>query len=482
MMQKQRQSRPYRALLAQVALAVVLAMGACSSGQKPISTPPDPSGGAGSGQGTVDNTAPKPALVVRGTGEGDDRDAAYAVAAAQLTSALLTEEGARYAAHAGIAAHDAKADYLAEKDIQGGRVQVTIGLTATRANAVLAAMDEHHWDVRGPGFMSEILAPVMAARVAAVTCQQRTRFRSVAPPPPGPDVAEPAPPQEPGCPDLPDASADASAEVAELIASVRLRPYYNGGVPLAADGRPLRSVLLVAERQTGGQWLPFAGLPVVVEGGADAGLFATSKIESDDSGLAILSFVQGVTWPDEGVAVAIDRQHLLGPFADLWPAERATVALQGRKIGMKRWTLISDERVDGKSASADAFAEALDRTVRNGGGGSMVRIKSSVAKKLLSAAPGDLTSQLPDLADVWDGDIDILVVSRAQSNFAGRMSTTSVWFEAKAEIVVYSAWTGQEVARFQDRSTASGIGNERADREARTRVAEKLAAKLLATY
>ena len=452
---------------------------ACGGGQK-VKDPLLGTRGDGDGDnGAHGHTgAPTPELAVRGKGVGDDRDSAYAAAVADLARALLTEEGARYAVHAGIPVHDRLRDY-SDTSQAGQRVTVAVGLSSARANEILTAMESHSWDVRGPGFISEILAPAMAARVAAITCGRRARIATVAPSPP--DGPEPAAPQEPGCPD-PRPGTDSAAEVANLVASVRLRSYYNDGVPLTEDGRPLRALVLLAERRARGQWLPFAQLPVAVREPAAAALFTQARVKSGDRGQVTLTFVQGVTWPADGIRVAIDREHLLGPFADLWPADRAEVVIQGRHIGMQRWTLITDERVDGTAAKENSFAAGLDQAVSEGGGQHMVRIKSAVARELLAASPADLATRLPELADAWDGDIDILVISRAESQFAGRMSANRVWFEAQAMIEVYSAWTGQKLASFEDKLTASGIGNERADREARTELSAKLARKLLATY
>jgi len=53
-----------------------------------------------------------------------------------------------------------------------------------------------------------------------------------------------------------------------------------------------------------------------------------------------------------------------------------------------------------------------------------------------------------------------------------------VWYEARGRAKVYDMWTGALLAAVEHTVTATGVGDERADREARAKLGQQFAGSL----
>ena len=442
------------------ALALALGAPACGGKQKPGSKLPDDKR-----ETKVDpdrepkpvETAP-PELAVSAEGQGETREVAYRAAVDKLALDLLGPRGAAIVTHAGVSVHDPAVDYATPAEVEG---PVTVGLQKERVIELLSRLEEREWKWSAPAFLEEALARATRAQMAFLLCERRRALLPEA-------TCEPMEPE----PIVEEAKA--------LVDSIRVRPYYVDGVPLAPSGAPIRPLVVVAEYRAGSDYQPAPGLSVIPGPSVDAALFSNTRVVSDDKGIARFDFVTGANWPESGLQLALDLAPVLGPWAEVWQKQPVEVA--GRKIGMQRWTLVSTEQVGGQLTDELTFADALAKAVTKRGGKPPVRIKSHVAKRLGQAPAAELAKELPRFADIWDGDIDVVLVSETSSRFASRGGTHRVWFEAKAKITLYSAWTGKELQVLEDKTTASGVGEARADRAARKEVAEKLAAKLTAGF
>ena len=126
------------------------------------------------------------------------------------------------------------------------------------------------------------------------------------------------------------------------------------------------------------------------------------------------------------------------------------------------------------------FAGKLADILTARGAEKRLTIPADLARKLASASPEALAGNLPELADAWQGQVDVLIVADIDSDYASRAGTHRRWYEASGRVKTFDVWTGKELSTYEDTVTASGIGESRADRAARIRLADALAARLLA--
>lgn len=403
-----------------------------------------------------DEPAAKPAIQARG--EGSSEADAYADALTGLESQLYGSN--LWAEALDVPIHDRQRDPF-EATTESGLTRVTLGLTRERVAEALGRLEEKPWSPLAPEPLSEVISRAAGVHIAALVCQRRQALL-----------------QEPCEPPEVDPIAAIDEELRALAESIRLRSFYAGGVPVNGDNRPLRPVIVVVEHRSGGSlWLPLPGLQVALRPGEDSGPGALDAFTSDATsstdpkGQARFEFSGTATWP-AGVRVEIAHRALLGPLADIWPVKGITLA--GREIAIGRWSLIATERVQGEATNQRAFTTNARRIL-----GKSVVLPGDLAAELASASPEALAGKLPALADEQEGRIDVLFVADIDSDYAGRLSTSRVWYEARGKIRVYNAWTGELITTVEHTVKESGVGEPRADRAARSKLAEALAGKLL---
>jgi hypothetical protein len=105
-------------------------------------------------------------------------------------------------------------------------------------------------------------------------------------------------------------------------------------------------------------------------------------------------------------------------------------------------------------------------------------LETSVADGLDALSTRDLSARLPQLANEMGGRLDMLVMVEAESEFASRMGTHRVWFEARGKVVALDVWTGKVLAEMEGLVTESGVGESRAELSAQEMLGKDLAAKL----
>lgn len=402
--------------------------------------------------------------LVRVSARGGDVDQAHARALAALEQALLGIEDGSLSEYAGIPSWAPGVDLRLREDGPAGGVTITLGLSRERVAEFLEAMVTHPWQANAPAAWAPVLTAAMRARIENLVCERRRALLDD---------------QECTAPDM-DA---ALAEVCALAESVRLRSFYKDGVPVTEDGRLLRPVSVVAEIRSDSNWLPSAGIPVVIQGEPEP-----LRGVSDDSGLVFATppgdqaTAWQATWPDGEVRVSVDRERMLGPFFSLWPesSPESPVDIPLRPVSRARFTLLDLQNVRGQEVDDTVFADAFARAVSAAGVAALVEIKPVVAKQLVRLPEDELAATLPEYADIWEGFIDVVVRVEVESDYASRMGAHRLWYEARAKVALYDAWSGRKIQILEHTATASGVGEERADQAARELLAGELAAKLFA--
>ena len=416
-------------------------------------------------------TEPGPAdAFLHSAGTGVTFEEAYDDAAARLANAVYgSPEAAALWAVPTVPLHDPDRDPMQQATAAGGRVRVDIGIGQERVEELLMTLLDQPWEPAVAAPLADVLRHAYRVHVDDFVCARRAALLAEA------------------CPQPPtrDELRAADGRVIEALArEVRLQPFYAGGVPVDAEQHPLRPIRAVAEYATAnGTWVPLPALALRVTGVPDdalaSALEATEGI-TDDTGMVSLEFVAGARWPGK-MYMVVDMEQLLGPLARLpgasWPA--IEVALRSRTPGMRRWSVVAMERVQGQAVHDGVFAASLSKAMRARGMGAMVALPAEIVHTLQAASPGELVGALPALADTFAGRIDALVVVDLDSEYASRMGSHRVWYEARGRAQVFDVWTGERLRSEEATVTASGVGDERADRAARTQLAEQLASQIL---
>lgn len=437
--------------------------------QKPGVTP------AGGTTSTTSGTDGEPAAgpFLHRAGTGASEEDAYADAVARLAEAVYgSAEAAAFWAVPEVPLHDPDRDPM-QRATDAGGVRVDIGLERERVEALLMAVLDQAWEPAVAAPLADVLRHAYRMHVDGFVCTRREEL-----------LAEPCP-----APPTEDELREADARVVEALArEVRLQPFYAGGVPVDAAEQPLRPLRAVAEHtMADGTWVPLPALSVRVisaqddgqDDGPERALEATEGI-TDDMGMVTLGFVAGARWPGTMRMVA-DMEQLIGPLARLpgarWPA--VEVSLRSRTPDMRRWSVVATERVQGQAVRDGVFAASLGKAMRARGAGAMMALPAEIARTLQAASPGERIGAMPALADTFAGRIDVLVVVELDSEYASRMGNHRVWYEARGRAEVLDVWTGKRLTSVEATVTASGVGDERADRAARAQLAEQLAGQLL---
>jgi hypothetical protein len=435
-----------RLVVSSTVLAVVAGCGSATPAPvtpRPPAESPSPSADATTERG--------PFIEVEGTGE--DRATARARAETALAEALLGD--AAWASLTHVKPSDPEVD---AKDLSASSetVTVTLGLSRERASDLLAEVPERPATEGVSAPYRAAVADVVRAGLEALVCHRRRILLDA--PCDAPEPAEAVP-------------AELRGELRTLTEPLRLRPFLEGGVPVGDEGSPLAPVELRVSYEGADEATRVAGLPFRARShdGAELGTPV-----SDESGALVVPASSSDAFP---VTVDLDRQALLGPLADLWPALSARI--DARRTGLARWSAGITERVHGRSVGDGVFAPALEEALRARGAHPRAELSQDLRATLRETDPGRYDAALRDVARAMRGGVDVHLQVELDSEFASRMGTQRVWYEARGRIVAHNVWTGRRVAEISGAVTAPGIGEERADRAAREKLAKHLVEKLV---
>lgn len=250
---------------------------------------------------------------------------------------------------------------------------------------------------------------------------------------------------------------------ADALRSLTLEPFWAGGVPVDAVGQPLRKPALqlslgpeAASQLTG---LPFLVTPV--------GEGESLRVGVDAAGVALVNMA-----PGEGLVAILDRASLVPPLDAIFPELRT--ALRPRPVNLRQWALVAEP-------SDGPFAEALGRALQDRGAEPRQSLEAARGRALKAAQGSRREATLRSLANEHQGALDVVLVARVESHFASRMGSRRTWYEARAEVDAYLAWTGESLGSFEAQGNESGIGDARAEEAARVKVAEDIAGQLAAS-
>lgn len=421
--------------------------------------PPDPrettdTSSTAGGEQTAEHhveVPPAPGAVATVRGEGATEEEAYAAAVAGLRAAIY----GRGAEALAFDVHDRSRDAVRIEPRDGGGFVAEVSIARERSREVLDTLASAP-PPSVPAPLAEQIAPLYAAHVARLTCERRRAWLG--------ETCE-----------APDGAAVADGARA-IASSLRLRSQYRGGVPLDANDRPLRSPTVVVELVgADGTARPIAGVPVaarIVDGAPLA------PATSDATGTARVALPSDAPWSGT-IEIAIDRAALLGALATAFPP--IAVQVRGRRIALDRWAAAIAERVAASPARDAVFTAAVREALVAQGARHEVRLPRDVVDRIVRTPEPQRTQEVVALADAQAGALDVVLVGEIDSEFASRMGTQRVWFEARGRLEAIDAWTGRTLASVTASTTAADVGDQRADHAARRALARDLVTRLLET-
>lgn len=386
-------------------------------------------------------------VLVQATGRGAGENEAYAAARSALAEAVLGD--AAWADLMTIEVHRRDVDPQRVTMVPGG-VEVALGLPRERASLVVQALADGEPEPQGPVVWREPLTLYLRAHAAAQACRQRRALFGV--------ECEPSSTQE---------VDDTLAKLGEGLVLVSA---YPDGVPVDHRGRALREPTVFA------LWrgVPLAGLPLRAEADDPAAL-ALDQLVSNGHGQAQVSLTDGATLP--AMRLVVDGEAMLGPRRDAAP--QAELRIEPRAVGLGRWALVV---LRGAPAGSDDEAAAVVQgRMRGSGLGEPQKLAARDVTALRDAPADRRARRITGLADAMAGRLDLLLVLSYDTRFASRMGGGRLWYEAEGTLEAYDVWSGQVRARAQARVEADGVGDERAASAARRKLAEALAADVLAS-
>jgi len=324
-----------------------------------------------------------------------------------------------------------------ETEAVDGEVRAFVALSEAEVRALVDGLPDRLPRPAFTGPFAEAVAPLQEAAIARFVCERRRELFE----------------EECELADLEEGVRLA----ADALRPLRLQPLWSGGVPVNGEGRPLRKpavrVSLGDEAATG-----LAGLPLVVTPAEGEPL----RVTVGGEGLALLNLA-----PGDGLVVSLDRAALVPPLDAIFPELRAP--LRPRRVSLRRWALVGDD---------GPFAEALGRVLRERG--AQRRQPLANGRALKTATGPRRVATLRALANEQGGALDVVLVAQVQSHFASRMGSRRTWYEARAEVEAFLAWTGESLGTFEAQGNANGIGDDRAEAAARAKVARDVARQLTA--
>jgi hypothetical protein len=367
-----------------------------------------------------------------GTGRGATESEACAVARAELARQILGDP-----TWLDVVTLDLGREPPRARAEPAGGFTCEMALTGSDTAATLVEFEQAHPHVSAPEPWHDALYGFVAAHMARHACARRAALFEVE------------------CEEPPTEEADEA--LASVAAGVSLAPVYLGGVPTDAQGKLLRrpGVLVMFHG------VPIGGVPLVISGGDGT---EAQRLSTDERGVARVGR-RGQLW--ERATAVVDAAALLGPLAHHWPPD--AVVLQARPVDARRWAVVTSP------GTPDDFARAVAERLTRAGLSREVKIDAQVRESLRTASPTDL----PVLADLLGGRLDVVFATSVESRFAGRASGGRVWHEATAKVEARDAWTGRVLATVEVKAKATGSGDEDAAAAARRSVADPLVGKVL---
>lgn len=422
--------------MGRVQTATLIALALCACGKPKPAVPPTVTP-------AVEAPAAKSAQVqafVTGKGEGEDEAAAYAQAQAKLAEALLGD--ARWLTVMPTPLHDATLDpYQAVQGADGW--EVAIGLEEGRTATALDAFTYTQPQLDGPEAWHDALYEALAAHAAKVVCERRAALYSVA------------------C-DAPSIESE-DASLRRLGTDLELSSLVLGGVPTDADGIVLRPARVLVT------WngAPVDGLPLLID--APDGSKTNARTNAD--GVAELPVAVGAPWPG-AFTVAVDAAKMVGPLEGLssWPS----LEVQARTLDPHRWALVFKPGTRPDGTFAKTLQESLTAKL-----GTPVELDAGTERTLGKVGLAERARVLAALADSMGGQLDVVVLVGVTSRFASRAGGSRVWWEGSSELWVHEVWAAGELGREDFDSTASGMGDRRADAAVRRKLAEEASRRVM---
>lgn len=265
--------------------------------------------------------------------------------------------------------------------------------------------------------------------------------------------------------------APLQGELRELGAALELVGDQPHGIAFRRGEPPLRPLRARAiARDAGGNATPAAEVPLVLEG-AD-GLVAQTRLASSSDGAASITW-SGAPTSAARVELAIDREELAGPHAELLPERAVSVELRELTPASIRVAVYLSEAVNEQDTGTLTAGRAVAEQLGALGVGAAEVLRADLAALVRSPRP--IAQSLRELGERAQGAIDVLVLGSARSDFTNRMGARSVWHEAAASATVYDAWTLQPLGALERNTQAVGIGDAAAAAKALEQVGKQLA-------
>jgi hypothetical protein len=378
---------------------------------------------------------------------------AYVLARRRLLAALLADESllATNALGEPLAAtvHGQASDPPRFTRVDGG-VQAEIGLRRDALRSAFARLDTALANVPAPPVAHALAPAIHALRLASLRRASCLRQRQLVP----------------GASCEPVDTAAERRRLEQSLAGVRLRPVCAGGIPMRKQSwlRPIEVMATLAGEQ-GEPPLPELALRIQasdrsppVSARTDTGGIATRPIPKDTPA--------ATTW-----TVTLDVEELLGPGAKL--AHPVSTTLAARPTGFARSALVHAPGKPLAVETARAFWGALQGDIP-----APIELAEAEARQLADAGIEKMKDVAPKLAGQMRGALDTILLLDAESEFASRMGTQRVWYEARGTLRVFDAWTGEGVTDVAATVTEAGLGEERAESAARESLGRELAGRL----
>lgn len=462
----------------QVALGfLVLLFGGCASTGPAKSTTPAHAGRATSTDSVAaadasSSTTEAPTWALSAAATFATEEEAYRSAKVRLIAAALglapADEDAAFYGPLLDAVHE-RGEAGFEVAALGNEVRVTLGITETQLPALYrrleAAVATWHLPT-GPGALQVEAEAAVRAGLADALCQ---RQRAVS--------AEVAPTVSSAC----QAQAPRRAEttIKALGTRIHLAGAFALGVPTSKEGAPLRPARVTvttvvpgnASSATGPQErvaVPLEGLTV---------RFTQPNVElapatTDERGVATATYPASTPFIAP-LQASLDLRPWLGPFAA--HAETGTFTLRPHALDDTRAMVLWSHRGSHDPRRRAILLRAIQPRVRK---------ETTPGPERLTQLPTTdaraLAARLPAWVDGQPSPPDVVLLAETQSEFASRMGTQRVWYEARGRLITLNAWTGETMGELTASVTESGLGEQRAEQAAIDALLKRLGEQWLA--
>jgi hypothetical protein len=391
-------------------------------------------------------------------GEGATEELAYQQARHLLLVALLSDDQyltkTRLTLQLAQVVHERATDAF-EKQPAAAGISVRIGISSERLSSALERLECALSEVELKQDSTQLRQAIFDLHVVQLKntiCVRRKQLLQ--------DEDCQAPPTEP-----------AADVVRQLVGAIQLEPLYEGGIPVHA-GVALRPLQLRAYTEEFAHPKALAELPLEV------------IFQKEQPGLHVLTDAQGrlkQSVPEEqpqevSLTVRVDVTTLVA--GDLSKLRAPEIHIPRRTIGLQRRATIHRDNQEATAVVSIALERELARQLA-GQAGDPVELSTTDRKKLQHLSPPLFKKNLPSFADRYGGKLDVVLFLHAQSEFASRMGTHRLWYEARGKLVAVNAWNGAVLAEVETATTASGVGERRAEQASREALAELLTTQLL---